>query len=58
MKTITALKEQSKNKKRVNVYLDGQFYIGLDLLTVMKLRLKEGLIVAGRKRMVQNTTLT
>ena len=45
MKTITALKEQSKNKKRVNVYLDGQFYIGLDLLTVMKLRLKEGLIV-------------
>ncbi len=45
MKTITALKEQSKNKNRVNVYLDGQFYIGLDLLTVMKLRLKEGAIV-------------
>ncbi len=45
MKTITCLKEQTKNAKRVNVYLDGKFYIGLDLLTVMKLRLKEGLVV-------------
>ena len=42
MKTITCLKQQVKNAKRINVYLDGQFYIGLDLLTVMKLRLKEG----------------
>ncbi len=45
MKTITSLKQQAKNEKRVNVYLDGQFYIGLDLLTVMKLRLKEGCLV-------------
>lgn len=45
MKTITSLKQQVKNAKRVNVYLDGQFYIGLDLLTVMKLRLKEGMQV-------------
>ncbi len=45
MKTITSLKQQTKNAKRVSVYLDGQFYIGLDLLTVMKLRLKEGLVV-------------
>ena len=42
MKQITALKEQLKNKKRVSVYLDGEFYCGLDLITVMKYRLKVG----------------
>ena len=42
MKQITALKEQVKNKKRVSVYLDGEFYCGLDLITVMKYRLKVG----------------
>ena len=42
MKQITELKEQVKNKKRVSVYLDGEFYCGLDLITVMKYRLKKG----------------
>ena len=42
MKQITALKEQVKNKKRVSVYLDGEFYCCLDLITVMKYRLKVG----------------
>ena len=43
MKTITDIKSQVKNKKRVSVYLDGVYYCGLDLLTVMKNRLKVGM---------------
>ncbi len=42
MKRITDLKEQVKNKKRVSVFLDGEFYCGLDIVTVMKYRLKKG----------------
>ena len=42
MKTVTALVAQQKNKKRVNVYLDGEFFMGLDLFVVMKERLKVG----------------
>lgn len=42
MKTITELKTQAKNKKRVSVYLDGKYYCGLDLATVVKNRLKVG----------------
>lgn len=39
---ITDLKEQVKNAKRVSVYLDGNYYCGLDLITVVKARLKVG----------------
>ena len=42
MKTITELKPQVKNSKRVSVYLNGSYYCGLDLLTVMQARLKVG----------------
>lgn len=42
MKTITDLKLQVKNKKRVNVYLDGAYYCGLDLQVAMLNRLKVG----------------
>ena len=42
MKTITELKPQAKNNKRVSVYLNGAYYCGLDLLTVMQARLKVG----------------
>ena len=42
MKKITEIKEQAKNKKRVSVYLDGEFYCGLDLVTALKYRLKVG----------------
>lgn len=42
MKKITALKAQERNKKRVNVYLDGEFYCGLGLFTVLQQRLKVG----------------
>lgn len=39
MPIITAIKPQ-KNKKRVNVYLDGKFGFGIDLENLMKLALK------------------
>jgi regulatory protein len=41
MPVITQIKPQ-KSKKRVNVYLDGEFSFGLDLENYMKLRLKVG----------------
>lgn len=39
MPVITAIKPQ-KNKKRVNIYLDGKFGFGIDLENFMKLGLK------------------
>ena len=42
MKKITAIIAQEKNKKRVNVYLDGEFYCGMNLFTVLSNRLKAG----------------
>ena len=42
MKTITDIKPQTNNSKRVSVYLDGNFYCGLDLITATKNRLKIG----------------
>ena len=42
MKIITALKAQEKNKRRVSVFLDGEFYCGLGLFTVISNRLKVG----------------
>ena len=41
MRTVTDLQPQ-KNKKRVNVYLDGEFYMGMELYTIMKHRIKVG----------------
>lgn len=49
MKTITDLQIQSKNKKRVSVYLDGVFYCGLDLVTVYKYRIKKGQEISEQK---------
>lgn len=43
MKTITDIKPQAKNPKRVSVFLDGSYYCGLDLLTAVKYRLKSGM---------------
>ncbi|MBO5852134.1 MAG: regulatory protein RecX [Clostridia bacterium] len=42
MKTITELKVQVKNKKRVSVYLDGAYFCGLDLQVALLNRLKVG----------------
>ena len=43
MKTITAITPQVKNAKRCNIFLDGEFFCGMSLETVMKHRLKVGL---------------
>lgn len=52
MMQITDLKPQAKNAKRVSVYLDGSYYCGLDLLTVVKERLKVGQFIE-RERLIQ-----
>ena len=49
MKTITDLKPQTKNKKRVSIFLDGSYYCGLDLLTATKYRLKIGQQIEERR---------
>lgn len=42
MNTITSIKPQ-RNKKRVNIFLDGKYSFGLDLENLMKLKLKVGM---------------
>lgn len=42
MPTITALEVQKRNKNRVNIYIDGEFYCGLEALSVVKFGLKTG----------------
>lgn len=42
MPKITAITAQEKRKDRCNIYLDGEFYAGVSLETVMKFRLKAG----------------
>lgn len=42
MSVITAIVAQERNKERVNLFVDGEFYAGVSLETVLKLRLKAG----------------
>ena len=49
MKTITKLVIQNSNKSRVNLYLDGKFFCGLDLETAVKYGLKVGTIITEEK---------
>ena len=42
MPKITDIKIQKNNKTRANVYVDGEFAFGLEMVTVMKLGLKIG----------------
>ena len=42
MAKITALSVQEKNKKRCNLFIDGEFFAGVSLETVLKFRLKVG----------------
>lgn len=42
MGEITALEPQKKNPKRVNLFVDGKFVVGLDLETVVKEKLEVG----------------
>ena len=49
MPKITDLKIQKSNKTRANLYLDGEFAFGVEMLTVMKLGLKIGQEVSQEK---------
>lgn len=49
MPLITALTPQKKDKTRVNLELDGRFYCGLELETVMQRRLKVGSTVSAEE---------
>ncbi|MBO4251629.1 MAG: RecX family transcriptional regulator [Clostridia bacterium] len=42
MKKITAITAQERKKDRVNLFVDGEFFAGVSLETVLKLRLKAG----------------
>lgn len=42
MATITSITKQKKGE-RVNIFIDGEFYCGLDSLTMLKYSLKEGM---------------
>jgi regulatory protein len=45
MSVITKLKLQTKNKNRVNVYLDEEYVCALQLETIMRFQVKEGMQV-------------
>lgn len=49
MQKITQISAQEKNKERANIFIDGEFFAGVSLETVMKLRLKVGDTVDGDK---------
>lgn len=46
---ITKIEVQKRNKSRVNLYLDGEFYCGLSLETVLRNWLKEGQQISAEK---------
>ncbi|MBR7186811.1 MAG: RecX family transcriptional regulator [Clostridia bacterium] len=46
MPEITAITPQKKDKTRCNVEIDGRFYCGMKLVTVMQSRLKVGMSIA------------
>ena len=45
MATISQIEIQKRNKNRVNLYVDGEFYSGLQLVAVARLGLREGIEV-------------
>lgn len=49
MPKITDIQIQKNNKTRANVYIDGEFAFGLEMLTVMKSGLKIGADVSAEK---------
>lgn len=48
MSEITSITPQVKDKTRCNIFLDGRFYCGLKLETVVKYRLKVGQIASEK----------
>ena len=49
MPTITSIIVQEKNKKRCNLFIDGEFYSGLSVESVLKNRLKKGLELSEKE---------
>lgn len=49
MAKITLISLQTKNNKRCNLFLDGEFYSGVSMETVLKHRLKVGLEVSEKQ---------
>ena len=49
MAEITSIVQQKKDKERVSVYVDGRFYCGMMLETVIRCRLKEGMQIDCEK---------
>ncbi len=45
MPEITQIQVQAKNKKRCNVFIDGEFYVALSIETAIKYGLKKGINV-------------
>ena len=45
-KQVTAIVQQAKNKKRANLYLDGEFACGIDSFTLLENRIKVGDVVS------------
>lgn len=43
MPIVTSIKVQEKNKKRCNLFIDGEFYAGISLESALKYRLKNGI---------------
>jgi regulatory protein len=48
---VTALKQQSRNKTRVNVYLDGEFVLGVAKIVAARLAIGQVLDEAGVERL-------
>ena len=55
MELITDLKIQSKDKNRVNLYLNNKFFCGLDIETVVKNQLKVGIYIDQQKIVAMQT---
>ncbi len=49
MNEITAITPQVKDKRRCNIYIDGRFYCGMTLETVVKNRLRVGQSVSAEQ---------
>ncbi len=49
MAIITEITPQAKDKTRVNVYLDGRFFCGLDFVTLAENRLKTGMEITKER---------
>ncbi len=52
-KKITALEPQKRNNDRINVYLDGEFAFGLDMLTAVRLKIGQILSAADIAQLQQ-----